>query len=264
MNDQGIIYVASQSLGIVCEAIASAESAKERLPDVSISLLTDMPALVGTSIEPFDRVMAIDAPLPEGSDAAGAWGRGLQVRVLALVQSPYEKTLFLDSDTRILSAELARIFDDLDEHAIAMAACTPASSLNCQMLGPMFAAGVIVYRRDERVHRLFKAWAELQGFHLELAAREPIGDVPYLSKFSPAEKWFLLVNDQTSLSRLLSPCHNQFEIPVKVLDQVWNARGRPRDRLDGVIVDHANCHKVEPHQVRSFLAARGLSVPRAA
>lgn len=260
MTDRGVIYIASQGLEFLCEAIASAESFKAKAPEVSITLLTDIPSLLAMVIPPFDAVLPIDAAEPDGS-AGQSWAKGLYVRVAALAQTPYEKTLFLDTDTRIRSADVRRVFDILDDYSIAMVPCTPANSRNCQLFGPMFNAGVIAYRSDADVRRLLHDWEALQRFHLRLASLEPTGHVPadqapYLAQFTPAEKWFLLINDQTSLARLLSPTQNEYGVSVKVLDDCWNARGLPRHRLSGVIVDHANRHKVEPHQVKTFLAAR--------
>jgi hypothetical protein len=144
---------------------------------------------------------------------------------------------------------------------MAMVECTPMTSRDCFLYGPMFSAGVIAYRRDPSVERLFDQWDALHRSHLALASAQPPADVPFLSHLAGDEKLRMLVSDQTSLARLLSPSHNACGVSVKTLDDSWNARGRSRARLDGVIVDHADCHKIRAGDVGNFLAARGVVAP---
>jgi len=297
MDTCGVIYVASRKHNFLCEAIASAESLKEKVPDISITLFTDIEDLYQLTIKPFDKITPIlsdhesclngnqswrQGLLENVMDRIGrlhkrlrrflpskvkrfiavsnqrSWGRGIHAKVVSLIHSPYQRTVFLDSDTRILSDEFVRIFDFLEDHSIAMVPCTKDNSRTCRLYGPMFNAGVIAYREDTQIRTLFREWERLNRTHFELATLEPPGSLPYLSRFDSADRRYLLVADQTSLAQLLSPIINKYDIAVKVLDEAWNARCYPRDRLDKVIVDHADRHKIKFNQVKGFLKSRGI------
>jgi len=297
MNTSGVIYVASRKHNFFCEAIASAESLKEKVPDISITLFTDMEDLCQLTIKPFDKIVPIPSDketclngnrswrhslfenamervngfhkqlrrfLPAkvrrliNASNQQSWGRGIHAKVMSLIHSPYQRTVFLDSDIRILSDEFAHIFDFLEDHSIAMVPCTKDNSRTCRLYGPMFNSGVIAYKEDAQVHKLFREWENLNRTHFELATLEPPGSLPYLSRFNALERRFLLVASQTSLAQLLSPIINKYDLAVKTLDETWNARCYPRDRLDNVIVDHADCHKIMPDQVTGFLKSRGI------
>lgn len=65
MHDRGIIYVASQRLTFVCEAILSARSVVSKWPDIPLTLFTDIPPLFGRAIEPFHDVVAVELSLRE-------------------------------------------------------------------------------------------------------------------------------------------------------------------------------------------------------
>jgi hypothetical protein len=300
MNSYGVIYVASRKHRFLCEAIASAESLKEKVSDISITLFTDMEDLYKLTIKPFDNIIPIPSDqavclIVNSSWGHGlfanvmgligsyniqswgrgihakvksridpflvrSWGRGIHAKVMSFIHSPYQRTVFLDSDTRILSSEFVRVFDFLEDHSIAMVPCTKYNSGTCRLYGPMFNSGVIAYRKDAQVNTLFREWQKLNQAHFELAILEPPGSTPYLSRFNPAERRILLCASQTSLAQLLSPIFNKYDIAVKALDETWNARNYPRDRLDRVIIDHADCHKIKPNQVKGFLKSRGIRV----
>lgn len=300
-NTFGVIYVASRKPNFLCEAIASAESLKQKLPEIPITLFTDLEDVHRLVIKPFDKI----SPIPQKPGASlnanrsfkqtvvehtidhlsgyykhlrrflpgkirklviaslqQSWGRGTHAKVMSLIHSPYQRTLFLDSDTRVLSNECVQVFDFLKEHSIAMVPCTAENSMSCRLLGPMFNSGVIAYRKDTQVDTLFREWEQLNRLHFELAGQYPPGSLPYLSGFNSSERRFLLTNDQTSLAQVLSPTVNTHNIAVKILDEQWNARGYPRDCLDKVIVDHADIHKIKPDQVQGFLKSRGIPFVR--
>jgi len=297
MDSYGVVYVASQKHKFLCEAIASAESLKEKVPDISITLFTDLEDLHELKIRPFDKIIPIPSDQEDclkGSPSWGqslfanvmiligsymqpwgrgirakvrrlivpsllqSWGRGCHAKIMSFIHSPYQRTVFLDSDTRILSDEFMRVFEFLENHSIAMVPCTKDNSYTCSLYGPMFNSGVIAYRKDAQVDTLFMEWKKLNRVHFELASLEPPGSTPYLSHINSAQRRVLLVVDQTSLAQLLSPILNKFDVAVKALDETWNARNYPRDRLGGVIIDHANCHKINSDQVSGFLKSRGI------
>lgn len=317
MNSYGVVYVASRKHEFLCEAIASAESLKEKVPDISITLFTDMEDLYNLTIRPFDNIIPIPSdqevcliansswrqylfasligaynlqPWEQGIHAKvkgiigpflhrswgrgiqakvmglvaiflqKSWGRGIHAKVMSFIHSPYQRTVFLDSDTRILSGEFVHAFDYLEDHLIAIVPCTKDNSKTCRLYGPMFNSGVIAYRKDAKVNTLFREWEKLYHTHFKLASLESPGSTPYFSHFNSSERLMLLCDDQTSLAQLLSPIFNKYDIAVKILDETWNARNYPRDRLDRVIIDHADCHKIKTNQVKAFLKSRGIRV----
>jgi hypothetical protein len=257
MPDEGIVYVATQKLAYVCEAIASAETARASCPELPIVLFTDRADVLERSSGPFDAVLPVEDVGAESGPQL-SWGDGLQQRVACLARSPFARTLHLDTDTRVLSGDLRQIFRELDRYSIAMVPCRPGKSRGFDLYGPMFNCGVIAWRKDLETDNLLGLWAQLQRFHMMLAALEPPGVLPYLAHLDDADRRFMLTNDQTSLARFLSPDRNEFGIAVKVLGDQWNARNPPRDGLDGVIIDHSDCHKVAPTDAERLLSEAGF------
>lgn len=69
---------------------------------------------------------------------------------------------------------------------------------------------------------------------------------------------FLLVTDQLSLARFLSPTVNELDLPLKILDDTWNLREDSMGERTDVRIHHADCYKVDPRKVEGFLRSRGL------
>src|SRR5580698_7469726 len=154
MKDRGILYAASRGLRFLGEAIVSAESVRRVMPDVSITLVTDIEPLFGLPVAPFDRVIALS---PETFGIDHPWAQGLLFKVRAIGRSPYARTIFLDTDTRVF-ADLSPLFDLLGERAFAAVPCTPETSAACRFYGPMFNSGVLAFRDDEKVRDLVARW----------------------------------------------------------------------------------------------------------
>jgi len=149
MPERGVLYMASGEQ-YINEAIRSAESVKEH---------TGLPTAIATddTIESdvFDRVIEYECEIMtvDGRD----W---LLNSTILPDLSPYEKTLYLDSDT-LLRADVTEVFDLLDSFDLAIAR-TPSkppvdglpdtwSLLNC---------GVIAYRDCTTVNNLLQDWRE--------------------------------------------------------------------------------------------------------
>ena len=252
-----------QDLRFLCEAMASAESVRRVLPDLPVHLFTDL--LDGDGQWRAERsVTTVRGPLPATSSIEGAgglysvWARGWYAKIGCMAASPYRRTVYLDTDTRVRSRAFAGLFDHLDRATLAMVPCLPSNSRSCRLFGPMFNTGVFAYRRDRDSERMFAEWDALQRQHLEWAATDDGARAPYLAHLPPEQRRFLLIADQVSLARLVSPEQNAYGMTVTHLPDIWNARNWPRYRLWNVIVDHANRHKVGPSRVASSLARRGL------
>ncbi len=118
------------------------------MPDVSICLITDTDVETGTA---FDSVLV-------HTDGAGAKRFKQNLHF-----SPYDRTIFLDTDTFVVS-DVSELFEVLDRFDIA--ASQVSSDYNAKRLGVPASftemnSGVIVYRKTPAVLALFEEWRRL-------------------------------------------------------------------------------------------------------
>jgi hypothetical protein len=99
----GYIYAATCNYKFYRSACYSAETLKENYPDANITLFTHK-EWVDSSAKVFDNVVTEDVPINE------------RAKLWACARTPYEKTLYVDADTEILSPEIANVFDQLDDN----------------------------------------------------------------------------------------------------------------------------------------------------
>jgi hypothetical protein len=172
-NQIGIIYSATKELW-VREAAKSAASVKSRHPELPIVLFTDLRVQAPC----FDRVVVAEG-IPDGVSST-RWHKDFGQKLYFLSRSPFERTLYLDSDTTLLG-KLDELFSQLDKADFALApqavdadlysALKPGSPewsirnpRNCRALewSPkrFFNAGVLLYRRSEPLKRFFSEWWE--------------------------------------------------------------------------------------------------------
>jgi hypothetical protein len=149
-RDAGVLFYAigAQYLD---EAVASACSVRACMPDLPLALITD-----GTPPETL-----FDMVLPP-QDGIGFKAQ----KMAALKRSPFEKTLYLDTDT-FMAAPVPELFEALDNYDMAMA-LSVLQRLNDRYRGipecaPVWNAGVIAFRRSEPVLTLFDRWLALHG-----------------------------------------------------------------------------------------------------
>jgi hypothetical protein len=149
----GIVYVAIGPR-FVAEASLSAESVRRYLPGVPILLFTDQPAKIQHG---FDAIIPLFAPHP----------RAHINKVIAMTQSPFEKTLLLDTDTYVC-AEISGLFALLDRFDIAMTQERPyrdefPAGSGVPDAFVEFNQGVIAFRRSYEVQEALKeslSWTE--------------------------------------------------------------------------------------------------------
>lgn len=196
MNECGYLYVAAGDPKFIQEAVISATSLREVDPTAHITLVTDK-QFDGTL---FDKIVV--RPV-----AFTAWRAGLAYRTKHIYQdSPYEKTLFLDTDTYFYEPCQA-LFELLDYFDVCMAAA-PADTNGPLIDGkPLTAcfpynAGVVAFKKNARNESLFRTWHESYEKKLRdggLQQRE---------------------SDQTSFMEALLNSESR----VYVLPSIWNAR----------------------------------------
>lgn len=220
---QGIVYVATKKEKYVAEAFLSATSAKELAPDLHITLFTNLTDSVFASDDCFDSIVPIDTIRDYGK----SWSEGQLDRIRCLPRSPYDHTLHLDSDTRVMSPDISGVFSLLANHDIAMVECLPDNSYSCERFGsPMFNVGFILYRKSDGVMDLLAEWERMTAEHFAMArdSSDPCPD--WMSHVEdPEVRRKLLFMDQLSMVRLLSPDVNRFGLDCKILEHAWNYRG---------------------------------------
>lgn len=219
----GIVYVATRRPHYLAEAFLSAESARDFAPDIPITLYTDLPQVAFARSPCFSQVV----PLETRRSYRNLWAEGQLDRIRALRTSPYEYTLHLDTDTRILTPEFTTLFSHLDGMDIGMAVCEPDVSRCAQVSGlAMFNVGLILFRKSPAVMALLAAWEERTRRNFELGNMESVPQIEGVRHIEDAElRRELLFMDQTSFVQLLSPEVNRFNVVREILDESWNFRG---------------------------------------
>ncbi|MGZ6253084.1 MAG: 2OG-Fe(II) oxygenase family protein [Candidatus Binataceae bacterium] len=220
---QGVLYVASNHDRYVEEAFLSAESLKRRCPGTSVTLFTDRPdnALCGSDC--FDSVLAIPATDPLTSD----WAEGQLKRIACLRVSPYAQTLHIDTDTRIISPDVAQLFSLLENVDVAMVEDPPDKSYARRLAdNPMFNGGLLLYRQSEKVAAFLAEWQRLTRRNFIAAESAPLPDIETVSHIADEViRRNLLRIDQIAFTEIFSPTINTFGLAVTTLDAVWNYRG---------------------------------------
>lgn len=230
MNNQniGMVYVATRRPYYLAEACLSAHSARAFIPDLPITLYTDLPGVPFARSPCFSTVV----PLETRRRYRSLWAEGQLDRIRALRNSPYDYTLHLDTDTRVLSPEFPELFRKLDEIDIGMAVCQPDVSRCAQVTGlPMFNVGFILFRKSPPVLALLEAWENLTRENFELGNQDvpPATDVTRHIE-DPEARREILFMDQTSFVQLLSPRVNRFNVRLEIMDEAWNFRSTGRNR----------------------------------
>jgi len=243
----GVLYVATERPRFVTEAQHSAESLRRSMPDIHITLFTDRANSV--CAPPFDAVEY----LPRVDGIGSSWGWGLLNKVRACAQSPYERTLFLDTDTRVLTPRIRELFALLDTHEIALARCELAESLCQDLYGrPMFNAGIIAFRRTPRVAALLQAWQELHEAHLRAIGENRTRRFAYVRHLDAGSRYYQLINDQLALARHLAPDGvNTFQVSCLTLPRIWNWRPKRIEaaHVGDVVIHHSSRFKVEDSEL---------------
>lgn len=143
----GVVYVAT-GIQHTAEAIRSAQSVRKHMPDLSMILYTDQDE---GAFHLFMEVRKIERPRYSFGD-----------KVPPLKESPFDRTLFLDTDTHIC-APIHDLFDVLDRFDIAVshAPYRPARPSITPSCFCEFNSGVIAYRMNSETRQFFDKWLQL-------------------------------------------------------------------------------------------------------
>lgn len=147
---QGVIYAAT-GRRYRKECVRSLKSLAKNLPGMSATVFTDEP-LDFVNIES-DRVTIRRLLNPQ---------RGFIDKISALMESPYQRTLFLDTDTLVLSEikELIRLGDYFDL-AVVSDMYLPDHHPLIPLSFPEYNTGVILYNKTPEVVSMLTAWKEI-------------------------------------------------------------------------------------------------------
>ena len=152
-NTKGILYIAINKIWTK-EANSSAKSVKKTCPNLPITLITNK-KFKSDHVDNFDIYPKIS---------------GTRFKFNYLDKTPYDYTLFLDSDTMMLT-NIVPVFDVLDKFDIAMCICI------CRVIKRYknkisdyrnvpdsfcpFNSGVIFYKKTEKVMEFISLWKKL-------------------------------------------------------------------------------------------------------
>lgn len=142
--------------GFFREAVKSAEILREEM-DVNITIFTDKER---EAPKDFFSISVLDNPV-----------FGFEDKINAMQESPYDQTLYLDTDIYVTS-DIIELFDMLDVFELAVA----HDVARCESLAndsepertvegvprsfPEHNTGVIIYRSDDKMNKLLNNWKE--------------------------------------------------------------------------------------------------------
>jgi hypothetical protein len=225
--NRGVIYVAFGQK-YISEVLASAASSKRHMPQLPITLFCD----ADVACPDVDQVIGAepDSTFP-----------GCAAKIRHIAASPYDQTLFLDSDTYVCG-DLAELFALMDEFDLA-AAHAPSRAIY-EVGGvpdsfPEFNTGVILFRRSSDVHAVLSSWGDLFARSLERLAD---GEIRWLQ---PAHKRWHTLNDQGAFRAALY----RSSIRIATLPPEYNCRFSAPGFVDGPV---------------RILHGRGLDLPSVA
>lgn len=162
--DRGALYYATGEEYLE-EAVRSVRSLKRHMPGLPVAVVTDqedVPEIFDTAtvIEPTDRHPFLD-------------------RIQYQAESPYDRTLYLDTDTYV-TADVGELFELLDRFDFAAALSPIRRRMPMEVPEGFveFNTGVIVHKRTESVRNMFFRFEELYEQYME--ERGKFNNEPFL------------------------------------------------------------------------------------
>jgi hypothetical protein len=153
VSKAGVIFVAAGA-PYVLAANRAAKSVREESPSVGVDLFTNLPELAA---DVFDEVRPLDSPHRRS-------------KVDCLHQTRFERTLYLDTDIRVV-ADITEMFRTLDRFDIALAHAHARNRdqtrqmwrLDIPKAFPQMNSGVILFKSTTPVLVFLRAWQ--QAYH---------------------------------------------------------------------------------------------------
>lgn len=155
----GVAYIALGPSRFRTEALNSLYSLRRRMPDIRAVLFTDAKNYPKPTA--FDEIIGVENSMAGCSLRRIPWKKpGWLTRIEAFARPPFERTLFIDSDTEVVG-DIGGVFDVLDRFEIA-AAHAPYR-YRAQIDGipdsfPEFNCGVVCIRKSAAVEDFVQRW----------------------------------------------------------------------------------------------------------
>ncbi len=163
---QGIIYSCAGRTSFLREAIESANSVRKHLPDINICLFHNYEddTIANYKTEIFTDIRKIEMPGINDIRFKGNMSHFL-AKLYAILETPYEHTLFLDTDTEIKKS-ISSLFSLLKKFDIAIAPgpMTQPPVDDNDIIGelpkefPELNTGVILYRMNHKMKNFLTNW----------------------------------------------------------------------------------------------------------
>ncbi len=218
---KGVIYLATGSTKYIDECRFSAMSLKKHCPDIPITLFTDN---LNIETKGFDRIIILQDPI-----------HFIRLKVKILLDSPYDYTLFIDSDTQIVQP-IDEMFEWLDEYDLGLANAPHMDwksrpyRLISYKQKDTYNAGIILYKKSKNIDIFFEKWLE--------------------NTMAIDENKISIMNDneQNTLNKLIEEdYHLECGVKIKVFDnKIYNARPhmlmqlRKDGEMDNIKIIHAH------------------------
>ena len=107
MNTKGVIYIVSGDIKFYKECLYSAKTLKKHNPKIPITVFTDKTTFKKS--KDINNIVILSENINPH-----------KLKIKAIQESPYEKTLFIDTDTQIVNS-IMELFDFLDFYDLGIA-----------------------------------------------------------------------------------------------------------------------------------------------
>lgn len=243
MTNQGVLYIATGE-EFVKEAEVSARSVS--------NVMSNIPIAIATDVEPsfdFDHIINISNP-----------HYGFQDKISNMSRSPFEQTLYLDTDI-YMGSNVSELFELLNKFDLGLAYNHNREAYNPPEVPdsfPEYNTGVIVYRNDENFRRFTETWEEN---HDEILSEVKTHDQPSFRK--------TLFDSDLRIATLTPEYNCMVRYPGHVRNEVKIAHSRLLD-IDtpgadkSVTVPDAleTLNSYEGHRLYEPNGSRGVSIAR--
>lgn len=150
MKEKGYLYVANKSK-FIKEAIISVTSLKKHNSEETCLICTEN--VYTKELDSFFDIIIFNNEIENYTYLS---------KVLGLKSSPFEKTIFLDTDT-FITDQIFELFDLLDFVDLATTSeenlhTTEAFDFKYRNIFPELNSGVIVFRKNKSTYKLFEDW----------------------------------------------------------------------------------------------------------
>ena len=183
MNNNGYVYVATVNKAYYNAALRSATSLLDFYPEAKITLFTHDDWVDDEAQDIFENIITENVP------------NHIRAKLWALSKSPYDVTLYLDSDTVIQHEDISKVFDFLGDNDILFTRNRPYNAKITKLSETeemIYHCGLFLYN-TATTKQLMDSWYE---WYLE--QRTPSWDpTPYPEEVRPWDTftmWNLLEN----------------------------------------------------------------------